>query len=471
MRWHVLLLVGGLAPLAGCHLAETAFHNAVNEPAMYLDEKHVTHECRAEGRRAVRDLRRQQAMTEDYEDGFVDGYADALERGGTPVPPAVPPTKYRRGRFLNQNGHARVHDYFAGFQHGATCATASGQRQYLTVPMLLADPAPEQLPVVPQVPVAPPPVVQQEIPPRATKEQDTSIPRALELLEKLRKGSGTKEPSRPPVAAKPPPPEALENKEPEPRVASARKEGQPNIASTACRTDRSHVVALDACSELIERFPDFAEAYFVRGWALSERRDFKRAIEDLTRVVELNPYHARAFALRARAHHTSRAHNAAIDDYSRAIELSPKDAALYNNRGLARTFVSDLPGALVDYNRAIELNPNYALAYYNRGRVHWRNGRKGDLALADLTRAIELDARLPFAFSVRADIYAEMGKHADAISDFTRVIEVEPRSSGAYVSRSRSYIETGDFDKALSDANRAIELFKSYKKIPDHRIL
>ena len=152
MRWHVLLLVGGLAPLAGCHLAETAFHNAVNEPAMYLDEKHVTHECRAEGRRAVRDLRRQQAMTEDYEDGFVDGYADALERGGTPVPPAVPPTKYRRGRFLNQNGHARVHDYFAGFQHGATCATASGQRQYLTVPMLLADPAPEQLPVVPQVP-------------------------------------------------------------------------------------------------------------------------------------------------------------------------------------------------------------------------------------------------------------------------------------------------------------------------------
>lgn len=152
MRWRCLLLVGGLAPLAGCHLAETAFHNAVNEPAMYLDEKHVTHECRAEGKRAVRELRRQQAMTEDYEDGFVDGYADALERGGTPVPPAVPPTKYRRGRFLNPHGHARVHDYFAGFQHGANCATASGQRQYLTVPVLLADPPPEQLPAVQQVP-------------------------------------------------------------------------------------------------------------------------------------------------------------------------------------------------------------------------------------------------------------------------------------------------------------------------------
>jgi hypothetical protein len=64
----------------------------------------------------------------------------------------VPPTKYRRGRFLTANGHARIHDYYAGFQHGANCATASGQRQYLTVPVMVTDPAPEQLPAVRQVP-------------------------------------------------------------------------------------------------------------------------------------------------------------------------------------------------------------------------------------------------------------------------------------------------------------------------------
>ena len=182
MRWRLLLLVGGLAPLAGCHLTERAVHNAVNEPAMYLDEKHVTHQLRHEGKKVVKELRSQQAMSEDFEDGFVDGYADALERGGVPLPPAVPPTKYRRGRFLNPNGHARVYDYFAGFQQGAQCAAASGKRQFLTVPVLVADPPPDEQPSVHQVPkelcapnanCPPPPVL---VPPPGTLPTTTPPP-------------------------------------------------------------------------------------------------------------------------------------------------------------------------------------------------------------------------------------------------------------------------------------------------------
>lgn len=155
MRWRLLLLVGGLTPLAGCHLAETAVHNSLNEPTQYLDDKHLTKQLRCDAKDAFRELKRRcghKAFSEDFEEGFVDGYADTLERGGDPIPPAVPPLKYRRGRFLNPEGHARIHDYFAGFQQGGETAVASGKRQFLTVPVLLTDPPAEAVPPVRQVP-------------------------------------------------------------------------------------------------------------------------------------------------------------------------------------------------------------------------------------------------------------------------------------------------------------------------------
>lgn len=152
MRWQLFLLVGGVGPLAGCHLAETAVHNAINEPLQYFDERNVTHQLRSDAKDALRDLKRQQDVSCDFEEGFIDGYADALERGWQPLPPAVPPTKYRRGRFLSPKGHARIYDYYEGFHQGSACAAASGKRQYMTIPVLVADPPPDVPLGVRQVP-------------------------------------------------------------------------------------------------------------------------------------------------------------------------------------------------------------------------------------------------------------------------------------------------------------------------------
>ncbi len=61
----------------------------------------------------------------------------------------------------------------------------------------------------------------------------------------------------------------------------------------------------------------------------------------------------------------------------------------YHNRGLAYAAKDELDGAVADYTKAIELNPNYGPAFEDRGRVY---ARKGDYtrAIADVTRASEL---------------------------------------------------------------------------------
>lgn len=164
MRSGFLLIAAGLTGATGCSLARNAVHNLANETAAHWDERKLSRQLRAEADAAwtAYCLQAGGALTDDFAAGFRDGYADYLESGGNGSPPAVPPLRYRRSGYLNPEGHARIREYFAGFKAGMDTAVVSGHRQYLTVPVLLADerpPAPlpgTQLPAARPLPAATP---------------------------------------------------------------------------------------------------------------------------------------------------------------------------------------------------------------------------------------------------------------------------------------------------------------------------
>ena len=63
--------------------------------------------------------------------------------------------------------------------------------------------------------------------------------------------------------------------------------------------------------------------------------------------------------------------------------------------------------ALADYTRALELDPNLAQAYNNRGTTY-AILKNYDAALADYTRALELDPNYAQAFNNRGTTYATL---------------------------------------------------------------
>ena len=65
-------------------------------------------------------------------------------------------------------------------------------------------------------------------------------------------------------------------------------------------------------------------------------------------------------------------------------------SAVMHAKGVVAYRNGDLDAALADLSRAIELNPTFMLAYVNRGIVLYRMG-KLDLALADVARARRID--------------------------------------------------------------------------------
>ena len=163
--------------------------------------------------------------------------------------------------------------------------------------------------------------------------------------------------------------------------------------------------------------PKDAKAYYNRGIAYGELKQYDQAITHCTKAIELAKdalaYYSRGIA------YLGLQHDKVITDYTKAIELDPKEAKAYNGRGFAYGQLKQYDKAIVDYNKAIELDPKYAGAYANRGIAYF-DLQQYDKAIADYTRAIELDPEDSDTYDNRRFAYLEVGKKKEAKADFAK---------------------------------------------------
>jgi len=70
-----------------------------------------------------------------FHDGFIEGFIDYVEAGGTGEPPYLPPFRYRLTEHRTAEGQAAIRDWYAGFREGSATAKASGLRELNYVPL------------------------------------------------------------------------------------------------------------------------------------------------------------------------------------------------------------------------------------------------------------------------------------------------------------------------------------------------
>jgi tetratricopeptide (TPR) repeat protein len=117
--------------------------------------------------------------------------------------------------------------------------------------------------------------------------------------------------------------------------------------------------------------------------------------------------------------------------------------------------------ALADFTRAIDLNPEFDWAVASRGETYRAMGRYEE-ALADFTRAIDLNPKYHWAVASRGETYRLMGRYEEALADFTRAIDLNPKYDWAVASRGETYRAMGRYEEALADFTRAIDLNPKY---------
>ena len=191
-----------------------------------------------------------------------------------------------------------------------------------------------------------------------------------------------------------------------------------------------------------------------------------RAIRDLDQVIKLNASNAQAYNVRGLALSNKRDFDRAIADFSQAIKLDPKLAAAYNNRGLAYRGKGDNDRAIADFSTAAKIDPNYALGLqqprqrlFRQARIRPRHRRpqSGDQAQPELrARLLRPRHRL-----------RRQGRERPAPSqDFDHAIKLDPRNAVAFNNRGLAYRNKGDSDRAIADFNEAIKLNAELRRSP-----
>lgn len=125
-----------------------------------------------------------------------------------------------------------------------------------------------------------------------------------------------------------------------------------------CAAELSHVLGVKACSQLIEKNANDADAYIHRANLQRGKKQMEQALADYDKAIELNPRQAAYFGQRAQLHSMMKAPDKELADYSKMIELEPKNAKYYSERATFYSEHSSFDKAVADWTKAIKLDPS-----------------------------------------------------------------------------------------------------------------
>jgi tetratricopeptide (TPR) repeat protein len=206
--------------------------------------------------------------------------------------------------------------------------------------------------------------------------------------------------------------------------------------------------------------PHDADGFARRGAAFAARRDFARALPDLTRAIELAPNEPRYLYARAGVYRASRQPLLAKTDLDATIRLKPDYVEALMDRAVLYLLTNARPAALTDMDAAARAasnsgNVRIALAeLYGRADAYDRAITQYDLWLMGHGRQ---DSRYSQAVNGRCWARAMLGQDLPkALADCDDAVRMEPDAAGFRDSRGLVRLRMGDLDRAIADYDAAL---------------
>jgi tetratricopeptide (TPR) repeat protein len=206
-----------------------------------------------------------------------------------------------------------------------------------------------------------------------------------------------------------------------------------------------------------------AAALARRGTGFAGRRDFDRALADLTRASELDPNNPEYIFLRGQVYEQKGDAEKAAADFDRTIELKPDHVPALMSRAELRARARNSDGARADLDAVDKIAAKQSDVRYQLGVAYERlNFLPAAIAQFDLwipTR--DEDPRLALALNGRCRARAMLGQDLGAaLKDCNGAVSRSPKGSNAVILATRAFVRLrlGDYDKSVGDYDAALKI-------------
>jgi len=116
---------------------------------------------------------------------------------------------------------------------------------------------------------------------------------------------------------------------------------------------------IELYSKTLDLKPFFIQAYFYKGNALYEFKEYGKAIHSYDDAIKHNPTDSDAYNDKGNALSELKEYEKAIESYDDAIKHNPTDSDAYNDKGNALWELKKFSEAIKCINQATDLNPDH----------------------------------------------------------------------------------------------------------------
>lgn len=142
--------------------------------------------------------------------------------------------------------------------------------------------------------------------------------------------------------------------------------------------------------------------------------------------------------------------------YRENVPYTELSAVEYAERAYEAYRTEQYQNAIADFSKAIELDSDIPSYYYTRAQAKKELGQFRD-ALVDYDKAIDLDSNRASYYYNRAQAKKELDRYTEAVADFDKAIELRPDSE-YYKYRARAKEELGLYEEAIADYSEALRI-------------